>query len=58
MEHLGVKARCSMCGVIMCRRDLIRAHIRSSEACHLASTDVVHGPEGRALVATGFTAAA
>ncbi|KAJ8582538.1 hypothetical protein M405DRAFT_560923 [Rhizopogon salebrosus TDB-379] len=56
--HLGVKARCSTCGVIMCRRDLIRAHIRSSEACHSAFADVVHGPEGRALTAAGFTAAA
>jgi hypothetical protein len=52
LTHLGVKARCSMCGVIMCRRDLIRAHISSSEACHLAFADVVHGPEGRALIAT------
>ncbi|KAG1797229.1 uncharacterized protein BJ212DRAFT_1406343 [Suillus subaureus] len=57
LTHLGVKVRCSMCGVVKCRLDLLRAHIRSSESCRLACVDTVHRPEGRFLVPTGWTAA-
>ena len=56
LTHLGVKARCSMCGLVKCRRDVIRAHITSSERCNLAFSDVVHGPEGRVLIGTVSTA--
>jgi hypothetical protein len=53
LTHLGVKARCSACGVVMCRHDLVRAHIRSSEPCHSAIVNTVHGPEGYVLVPPG-----
>ncbi|KAG2038577.1 hypothetical protein BDR03DRAFT_299917 [Suillus americanus] len=56
LTHLGVKVRCSMCGVVKCRRDLLRAHIRSSESCRFAFVEIDHGPEGRFLVPTGWTA--
>ncbi|OJA18376.1 hypothetical protein AZE42_00754 [Rhizopogon vesiculosus] len=52
LAHLGVKVRCSVCGIVKCRRYLLNAHIMSSEQCHLAFVDVVHGPEGRFLVGT------
>ncbi|KAG1797232.1 uncharacterized protein BJ212DRAFT_391151 [Suillus subaureus] len=55
LTHLGVKVRCSVCGVVKCRLDILRAHIRSSELCRLACVDTVHGPEGRFLVPTGWT---
>lgn len=54
LTHLGVKVRCSMCGVVMCRHDRLRAHIKSSEPCHLAIADAVHGPEGRSLTPVGW----
>jgi hypothetical protein len=54
LTHLGAKVRCSVCGVVKCRLYLLRAHIRSSESCHLARVDIVHGPEGRLLVPTGW----
>lgn len=50
VRGLGVKVRCSVCGVVKCRLDLLRAHIRSSESCGLAYVDTIHGPEGRLLV--------
>lgn len=56
LTHMGVKARCSVCGVVMCRPDVLRAHIKSSEQCHFASCDVIHGPEGRYLVGPVGTA--
>ncbi|KAG2147997.1 hypothetical protein DEU56DRAFT_783447 [Suillus clintonianus] len=56
LTHLGVKVRCTVCGVVKCRRDILRAHMRSSEPCHFASIDVVHGPEGHVLFPTGWTA--
>ncbi|KAG2071861.1 hypothetical protein BDR04DRAFT_1230802 [Suillus decipiens] len=57
LTHLGVKVRCSVCRVVKCRLDLLRAHIRSSESCGSAHIDTVHGPEGRLLVPTGWTTA-
>jgi hypothetical protein len=56
LTHMGVKARCSVCGVVKCRPDVLRAHIKSSQQCHFASCDVVHGPERRYLVGTVGTA--
>ncbi|KAG2147999.1 hypothetical protein DEU56DRAFT_783476 [Suillus clintonianus] len=56
LTHLGVKVRCTVCGVVKCRRDILRAHMKSSEPCHFASVEVVHGPEGHALFPTGWTA--
>ncbi|KAG1858978.1 hypothetical protein DFJ58DRAFT_291445 [Suillus subalutaceus] len=56
LTHLGVKVRCSICGVVRCRHDVLRAHIRHSELCHFAFIEIVHGPEGRLLVPTGGTA--
>jgi len=56
LSHLGVKVRCSVCGVVKCRQDLLRAHIKDSEQCQFASVDVVDGPEGRVLVPTGWSA--
>lgn len=58
LTHLGVKACCSVCGVVKCRLDLLRAHIRSSELCRFAHADVVYGPEGRFLVPTSWTVTA
>ncbi|OAX38402.1 hypothetical protein K503DRAFT_770517 [Rhizopogon vinicolor AM-OR11-026] len=46
LTHLGVKVRCSVCRVVKCRRDLIRAHIKTSTSCHFASAETVDGPEG------------
>ena len=57
LTHIGVKARCSMCGLVRSRCDVIRAHIASSESCKFAFSDVVHGPEGHAIVGTISTAA-
>jgi len=56
LTHLGVKVRCAMCGVVKCRRDILRAHIISSTPCHFATMNAVHGPEGRALLGTVGTA--
>jgi hypothetical protein len=56
LTHLGVKVRCAMCGVVKCRRDILRAHIISSNPCHFAIMDAVHGPEGRAVLGTFNTA--
>ncbi|KAG2342468.1 hypothetical protein BDR05DRAFT_964071 [Suillus weaverae] len=56
LTHLGVKVRCSACGVVKCRHDLLRAHIKSSEPCQSAVADNVHGPEGRVLVPGGWAA--
>ncbi|KAG1887809.1 hypothetical protein F4604DRAFT_1718695 [Suillus subluteus] len=56
LTHLGVKVQCSICGVVRCRRDLLRAHFRSSESCRFAFVEIVHGPEGHLLVPTGWTA--
>ncbi|KAG2079211.1 hypothetical protein BDR04DRAFT_1086361 [Suillus decipiens] len=50
LTHLGVKVRCSVCGVVMCRHDLLRTHIKSSEPCHSAIADTVRGPEGHVFV--------
>ncbi|KAG2079210.1 hypothetical protein BDR04DRAFT_27342 [Suillus decipiens] len=50
LTHLGIKARCSVCGVVKCRRDLVRAHIKSSELCHSATADNVDGPGGYVFV--------
>jgi len=50
LTHMGVKARCSMCGLVRFRCDVIRAHIASSERCKFAFSDVVHGLEGYTLV--------
>ncbi|KAG2338841.1 hypothetical protein BDR05DRAFT_968837 [Suillus weaverae] len=57
LAHLGVKVRCSVCGVVKCRHYVLRAHIRSSESCQLASAEIVHGPEGHLLVPTSWAAA-
>ena len=57
LGHLGVKMRCSACGVVKCRLDLLRAHIKDSDPCLFASADVVNGPEGRVLVPTSWSAA-
>ena len=54
--HFGVKVRCSVCGVVKCRRDLLRAHINSSELCHFASVEMVDGPKGHVLVPTSWSA--
>lgn len=54
LTHLGVKVRCSVCGVIKCRHDILRAHITSSEQCRFASVDIVHGPQGHLLVPEGW----
>ncbi|KAG1878327.1 hypothetical protein F4604DRAFT_1756610 [Suillus subluteus] len=54
LTHLGVKACCSACGVVKCRDDLLRAHIKSSEPCHSAVANTVHGPEGYVLVPPGL----
>ncbi|KAG2150922.1 hypothetical protein DEU56DRAFT_779136, partial [Suillus clintonianus] len=56
LTHLGVKVRCSTCGVVMCRHDLLRTHIKSSEPCYLAIADAVHGPEGRSFAPIGWAA--
>jgi len=56
LAHLGIKVRCSACGVVKCRHDLLRAHIKSSEPCHSAIADNVHGPEGRVLIPPGWAA--
>jgi hypothetical protein len=52
LTHLGVKVRCSMCGVVKCRHDLLRAHIKSSELCHFAFAQVVHAPGACVLAPT------
>ncbi|KAG1863761.1 hypothetical protein F4604DRAFT_1683618 [Suillus subluteus] len=57
LAHLGVKACCSICGVVKCRYDLLRAHINSSETCHFAIADNVPGPEGYVVVPTSWAAA-
>jgi len=57
LTHIGVRARCSMCGLVRSRSDVIRAHIASSESCKFAFSEVVHGPEGYAVVGTISTAA-
>lgn len=57
LTHLGVKVCCSVCGVVKCRHYVLRAHIRSSELCQLASAEIVHGPEGHLLVPTSWAAA-
>lgn len=57
LTHLGVKVRCSVCGVVKCRHDLLRAHIKSSEQCRFAFVDIVHGPEGHLLVPEGLVTA-
>ncbi|KAG2353390.1 hypothetical protein BDR07DRAFT_1405015 [Suillus spraguei] len=44
--HLGVKVRCSICGIVKCRHDILRAHINSSETCHFAIAEDVPGPGG------------
>ncbi|KAG2354895.1 hypothetical protein BDR07DRAFT_583565 [Suillus spraguei] len=54
LTHLGVKVRCSACGVVMCRHDLLRAHIKSAEPCHSAIADTVRGPEGYVFVPPGW----
>lgn len=54
LSHLGVKVRCSVCGVVKCRHYDLRAHIRSSELCQSASAEIVHGPEGHLLVPTSW----
>ncbi|KAG1756102.1 hypothetical protein EDB19DRAFT_451960 [Suillus lakei] len=57
LTHLSVKVRCSVCGVVKCRHDLLRAHIKSSESCNLAIADNVHGPGGHVLVPTSWAIA-
>ncbi|KAG1888797.1 hypothetical protein F4604DRAFT_1645024 [Suillus subluteus] len=57
LAHLGVKVRCSTCGVVKCRHDLLRAHINSSEPCHFAIADNVPGPGGYVIVPTSWAAA-
>ncbi|KAG2134196.1 uncharacterized protein EDB93DRAFT_851188 [Suillus bovinus] len=57
LAHLGVKVCCSACGVVKSRRYILRAHIRSSELCQLASAEIVHGPEGHLIVPANWTAA-
>ncbi|KAG1739871.1 uncharacterized protein EDB91DRAFT_1134218 [Suillus paluster] len=57
LAHLGVKVRCSVCGVVKCRHDILRAHIKSAEPCHLAIVDNVDGPGGRMIVPEGWVAA-
>src|SRR5882757_4706024 len=52
LTHLGVKVRCPVCGAVKSRYDIFRAHIKFSEPCHLASAEMVDGPEGRVLVPT------
>jgi hypothetical protein len=54
LAHLGVKVRCSACGIVKCRHDLLRKHIRSSEPCHFASVDTVDGPDGRVVIPTSW----
>jgi hypothetical protein len=55
--HLGIKMRCSACGVVRCRHDLLRAHINSSGPCHFATANDVPGPEGCVVVPTSWVAA-
>lgn len=55
LTHFGVKVRCSACGVIRCRHDLLQAHIKSSELCQLASIEMVDGPEGRLVVPASWS---
>jgi hypothetical protein len=55
LAHLGVKVRCSACGVVKCRHDLLRKHIRSSEPCSFASVDTVDGPDGRIVIPTRWS---
>ncbi|OJA12789.1 hypothetical protein AZE42_11490 [Rhizopogon vesiculosus] len=57
LTHLGVKVRCSVCRVVMCRRDLIRAHIKTSTSCGFASAETVDGPEGHIVVPTTWSTA-
>ncbi|OAX38401.1 hypothetical protein K503DRAFT_770516 [Rhizopogon vinicolor AM-OR11-026] len=56
LTHLGVKVRCSVCRVVKCRRDLIRAHINTSASCHFASDETVDGPEGYIVVPMTWSA--
>ncbi|OAX39230.1 hypothetical protein K503DRAFT_769666 [Rhizopogon vinicolor AM-OR11-026] len=56
LTHLGVKVRCPVCGAVKSRYDTFRAHIKFSEPCHLASAEMVDGPEGRVLVPTAWFA--
>jgi len=46
LAHIGVKVCCSVCGVVMCRHDVLRKHIRASQTCHLASVETHDGPQG------------
>jgi hypothetical protein len=55
LAHLGVKVRCSACGVVKCRHDLLRKHISSSEPCSFASVDTVDGPDGHIVVPTRWS---
>lgn len=57
LTHLGVKLRCSVCGVVKCRNDLLRAHITSSEQCRFASVDIVPGPQRHFLLPEGWVTA-
>ncbi|KAG1753203.1 hypothetical protein EDB19DRAFT_1667968 [Suillus lakei] len=57
LTHLRVKVRCSVCGVVKCRHDLLRAHIKSSESCHLAIADNVPGPGGYVIAPMSWAAA-
>jgi hypothetical protein len=54
LTHLGVKVCCSICGIVKCRRDVLRAHIKSSEQCRFASINIIHGPERRFFVPVGL----
>ncbi|KAG0705694.1 hypothetical protein DFH29DRAFT_260351 [Suillus ampliporus] len=49
-RHLGIQYRCSQCELVMCRDDLVRAHIRKSAGCTGAIVQVMAGPGARQIV--------
>ncbi|KAG0706831.1 hypothetical protein DFH29DRAFT_900230 [Suillus ampliporus] len=49
-RHLGIKSRCSRCGCVMARDDVIQAHIRKSPECTGGMAQVVPGPGAQQIV--------
>ncbi|KAG2127721.1 uncharacterized protein EDB93DRAFT_197940 [Suillus bovinus] len=56
LTHLGVKARCSVCGIVRCRSDVLLEHVESSGLCHLGIAENVSGPKGHIIYPTSWAA--
>lgn len=56
LTHLRVKVRCSVCGIVKCRHDLFREHVKSPGPCHLAIADTVPGPGGLVIFPMSWAA--